>query len=846
MPLPSYRAAALAGLLSSLAVAAPAAGAELPSGPQSVTIDDAKRQFCATRSVTGAGVERRAYTAPADGVLAARLSGSDSSDWDLAVLDRDNDQVINGSAGPGSDELATAIVSKGQAVTVQLCRRSGASSTASLRLAFTAVVADRAQTDAKIRLVRVTTKSRFDAYRLSQLGLDTTDHPHPDHWDVMLYSDADERKLRQAGFTFVTREDDVVASDRANRLRERRARSSRRARAAASVGIPSGRTSYRTLPEHEEELKRLAQENPGLVRLIALPLTSWEGRQILGVEIAENVTSTTDGRPAYVQVGTHHAREWPANEATLEWGLELVKGYKEGDPRLTSIVKDARTYIIPVLNVDGFDATIQSEGLAPGGNYVDPQNSGTVSGSQGIGTGAYKRKNCRPLDASQPVVPGACLARTFPATTANRDLGVDPNRNYGVEWGGPGTSSRVQSLVYHGPGPFSEPETEGFRRFLRDIQPSVLITNHTFTGLILRPPGTSTFGPVPDEERLRALGDAMARETDYVSQFSYQLYDTTGTTDDYLYDGLGAFSYTPEIGKVEFHPAYSEFIAEYDGRPETDINGAPTGRKLGGLREAYTLAGATAINADSHSIIQGTAPAGRTLRITKSISYTTSERPNDDGVQNPVQTVTEPRNSTTVVPAGGRFVWHVNPSRQPRVAAAAAWRLTCEDGAGNVLESRNIYVERAQSVNVGLTCGAASSPTQPQPTQPPAGSGGSNAGTCVAPNGFRSVDVRQRGRGLLFSFSRTVRNPVTVELFQTATRTRVIGTRRVARFTNRQRSFRWAGLGPRGRRLSDGVYYARFRMRDAQGRLDTRRVTAERRNGRFTKARGYYLIDTCA
>jgi hypothetical protein len=49
----------------------------------------------------------------------------------------------------------------------------------------------------------------------------------------------------------------------------------------------------------------------------------------------------------------------------------------------------------------------------------------------------------------------------------------------------------------------------------------------------------------------------MARETDYVSQFSYQLYDTTGTTDDYIYDGLGGFSYTPEIGKNEFHPEFT-------------------------------------------------------------------------------------------------------------------------------------------------------------------------------------------------------------------------------------------------------------------------------------------------
>ena len=44
------------------------------------------------------------------------------------------------------------------------------------------------------------------------------------------------------------------------------------------------------------------------------------------------------------------------------------------------------------------------------------------------------------------------------------------------------------------------------RRFTRDLQPSVLITNHTFSGLILRPPGTNRSGPVPDEERLRDAG----------------------------------------------------------------------------------------------------------------------------------------------------------------------------------------------------------------------------------------------------------------------------------------------------------------------------------------------------
>ena len=135
------------------------------------------------------------------------------------------------------------------------------------------------------------------------------------------------------------------------------------------------------------------------MRLFTLPGRTWEGREIMGIEIAENVTAPDDGRPAYVQIGTHHAREWPANEATQEFGLELINGYKNGDARLRGIVQNARTFVIPVLNVDGFDVTIKSEGLTPGGDYVDPldsTNSPAGSGAQGTGR-AYKRKNCRPL-----------------------------------------------------------------------------------------------------------------------------------------------------------------------------------------------------------------------------------------------------------------------------------------------------------------------------------------------------------------------------------------------------------------------------------------------------------------
>ena len=496
--------------------------------------------------------------------------------------------------------------------------------------------------------------------------------------------------------------------------------------------------------------------------MFELPIRTTEGRAIMGIEIAQGVGAPTDGRPLMVQIATHHAREWPANESALEWGYELIKNFTRDpsynqpfDPELDAVVRDSRSFVIPVMNVDGFDATIESEGRNPDGSYEDPVDSGGTSGDQGDGSGAYKRKTCSDPDPALQAIP--CIARTSfhesadPTDTPEDlpDRGVDPNRNYGVEWGGPGTSSDVEGLTYHGSEAWSEPETQSVRNFLRDLQPTLLITNHTFTGLMLRPPGTSDFGPVPDEDLLRRLGDVMARETDYISQYSYQLYDTTGTTDDYIYDGLGGFSYTPEIGKDEFHPAYEDYVPEYDGQFAKDANGDPTTEKLGGLREAYTRAARAVIGIGPEegrpawqidSVIKGTAPAGRTLQIEKEIKYMTSSRPDDDGELNGPTEIKEPRVSRLQVAADGSFIWHVNPSSQPRSGETTPWKLTCRDAAGTVLETRDVYVARGQTVDLGLSCGAPASGgggTTPPPVQT----------TCTDPDGFRSVSVAAAAAG---------------------------------------------------------------------------------------------------
>ncbi|HEX2084166.1 MAG TPA: M14 family zinc carboxypeptidase [Solirubrobacteraceae bacterium] len=687
------------------AVAAPAAPAStstprvLPPVKETFSAAKSKRQTCSSRPLTGRGVDLVAWSAPADGLLKARMRGSSSSDWDLALFDAATNRKLDGSSAFRSNELATALLQRGQQVRVQACRLSGRQRSVPVSLEFTAMKLEAPTY--KMQLVEVEVPTEWDRARLATLGLDLSDHSDGRTWHAILHSPSDAMKLTGAGFRYRVEIADVAAQDARDRASERRfALSGQRA------GVPSGRTSYRTYDDYLNDLKEMVFDHPDHVRAVTLPVQSIDGRDIVGVEIARNVHRTDDGRPVYFQIGIHHAREWPAGEATIEFGLDLLQRGLAAEDRWKNVFDNARTYIVPIQNPDGF-VTSRSFGTTPN----DDQPTFPFTPQQGSGAAGYRRKNCRP-NANEANAGIPCEMRQ------NADNGVDTNRNYGEKWGGPGTSSNQSSLVYHGAGPFSEPEVESVRQFLKRIQPTLLITNHTFTGLILRPPGTSDDGPAPDEEAMREIGDAMAAETDYTSQYSYQLYDTSGTTDDWLYGGLASFSFTPEIGKTNFHPSYTnDFVPEYDGRDGTDKFGRPT--RLGGLREAYLIAGEAAIHPSSHSILRGTAAPGKTLRIQRDFETVTSSRPNDNGVQHPLQRLPEHRESTLTVPATGQFEWHVAPSTRPFEREPVPWILTCEEADGRVLERREVFVSRGQQLSLDLACGAPGGPAGSQPAVEP-------------------------------------------------------------------------------------------------------------------------------
>ena len=422
--------------------------------------------------------------------------------------------------------------------------------------------------------------------------------------------------------------------------------------AAATVAspLPSGRDSYRTLADYNNDM-RDARGHPSRRSRSGSHCRSksLDGRTVYGIEIGRDVQAAEDGRPVFVLLGVHHAREWPSGELAMEFATDLVKNYGTNQ-RITGLLDKSRVVVVPVVNVDGFELSRTDGGIV---DLRETDNGGTAT-ILGTPGNAYKRKNCRLVDG-QDTPDGTC--RVGSATSpGGYGTGVDLNRNYGGFWGGPGASDLFADPTYRGAGPFSEPEIQNVRELVSGRQVTTLISNHTFSNLVLRPNGVHPdtighdghpVGNAPDEEGLKALGAKMTAANGYANIHGWELYDTTGTTEDWSYNATGGYGYTFEIGPDEFHPPFPKVVDEYLGA------GQYAGK---GNREAYLAALENTVDTATHSVLTGKAPAGATLRLRKQFSSPTW-----------AGSFTDTLNTTMKVGAGGKFTWHVNQSTRPVV-----------------------------------------------------------------------------------------------------------------------------------------------------------------------------------
>jgi hypothetical protein len=541
------------------------------------------------------------------------------------------------------------------------------------------------------RLLHVDAPTLAARNAVNALGLDVTEHASNDYVEVLAYSSQDIAVLRDAGFTW-----NVAIADLILHESQRAAADAAFAESVALSDLPSGRVGYRNLDDFGTDIDELVSNNGDIAKKISIG-KSLEGRDLTGIEIGRDVNAAEDGRPVFLMFGVHHAREWPSAEMPMEFAIDLVNSYgqdTDDGARITDLLNRSRVIVVPVSNPDGYKASRESsEMFGEVGESLTPTN-------------AYKRKNCRYVPGvAQPA--GTCEIVWSPTGAGT---GVDLNRNYGGLWGGPGADAEPSSAVYHGDAPFSEPETQAIRSLISTRQVTTLITNHTQGHLLLRPVGVAptTVGPdgfpagfAPDEcftidsdgpdngidYGMQALGEAMTAQNGYSNQFGWELYDTTGTTEDYSYNATGGYGYTFELMNGSFHPAFANVIEEYtgttskakalkalqgtaDGQAAAEAHTSAAGADCagdqiehttlgGGMRESYLIALENVVNVKTHSVLTGTASVGDVITVTR-----TGDFPLWDG-----SFMSDTVTTSMTASQDGSFMYHVNPSTRPFVSS---------------------------------------------------------------------------------------------------------------------------------------------------------------------------------
>jgi hypothetical protein len=237
------------------------------------------------------------------------------------------------------------------------------------------------------------------------------------------------------------------------------------------------------------------------------------------------------------------------------------------------------------------------------------------------------------------------------------------------------------------------------RHLVSTRQVTVLVTNHTFAGLVLRAPGVQAHGVTADEPAMKAIGEAMADANGSISQAGFQLYDTTGTTEDWSYSATGGYGYTYELPVLEFHPPFAETVAAYVG----------AGKLVGkGTRESLFIALTAAADPAHHAVIAADAPAGALLRLKKRFDTATSpvrrgetQFTDDPGTQGDVQTFADTLETTLL--ADGHVEWHVNPSTRPAVMERRVLDVAAEPSRSEVTKGNALPTGQHLDVPFTLT-----------------------------------------------------------------------------------------------------------------------------------------------
>jgi carboxypeptidase T len=284
------------------------------------------------------------------------------------------------------------------------------------------------------------------------------------------------------------------------------------------LDFPGADSKYHNYAELTSEVNSLVTGHPAIAKKLSVG-TSYEGRDLMGVKISDNV-GTDENEPEVLFTFHQHAREHITVEMAVYLLHQLLDGYGT-DSRITSVVNSREVWILPDVNPDG--------------------------GEYDIATGSYRswRKNRQPNAGSS-------------------NVGTDLNRNWAYNWGCCGGSSgSTGSETYRGTAGESSPEVRKIADFVRGRvvggvqQIKTNIDFHSYSELVLWPYGYTYDNTAPgmtqdDYNTFATLGQHMASANGYTPEQASDLYITDGSIDDWLWGSQRVFSFTFEMYPTGF------------------------------------------------------------------------------------------------------------------------------------------------------------------------------------------------------------------------------------------------------------------------------------------------------
>jgi hypothetical protein len=267
---------------------------------------------------------------------------------------------------------------------------------------------------------------------------------------------------------------------------------------------------YYTYDEMITAINQIATDHPTITRIDSIG-TSIEGRTIWAVKVSDN-PMIEEGEPEALFNGVHHAREPIGCSIMIDLLNTLTDNYGT-DPRITFIVDNREIWVIPVVNPDGYVF-----------NETYP-------------TGMW-RKNRRDNGGS---------------------FGVDPNRNYGYQWGydNNGSSPNPSDETYRGTGPFSEPENQAIRDLVTAHEFVIALNYHSHSNYLLF---SWSYEDIytPEDTMFRDLSADMTKSSCYKYGTTWELLNNSnGNAYDWMYGDTTKpriFGYVPEVGEWFWQP----------------------------------------------------------------------------------------------------------------------------------------------------------------------------------------------------------------------------------------------------------------------------------------------------